>query len=242
MNYGSLMTQIPGELPAALGALSTGTVATIVFLGFAATCVVVVVQIGRLLNQRRREQFKLWAEGVGLVYNPGPNPLMREAFHHFKCLDLGERDRAAWHIATGDRGGYEVTAFEYRATSQTAGGSFKEYLTVIIIQPPFPLGSLLLRPRNTLDRMLSLVGMPEVDAGTPELAKMYHVECDDVEWARDVLTPTVCGQLLSDTVLPIAMDGKHAIIWQVGRATPERYDTLMLTLEGMLDRMRPRDA
>ncbi len=200
--------------------------------------VVVLMVAGHQQAKARRALLAAWASEHGLQFEESRRRDVDEQFPGFELFRRGS-GRYGENFMTGSWESCHLTIFEYHY--QTSSGSGKNRrtqhhrYTVIMLQPPFPLKPLSIRPEGWWDKVTAAFGWDDIDFESAEFSRRFHVGAPDRRWAFDVLTPRNMEFLMAHESIALHMDDRHLMIPLRGRIEPPAILEAIATGIAVLD-------
>jgi len=170
-----------------------------------------------LHEKKRREGMEAVAQKLGFRFDPGPDENHDEEYAQFAIFRRGH-SRVAKNTMTGavELFGRECRAqagdFRYRVTSGSGKNrSTRTYhFSYLVVHPPWPSPSLLVRPEGTFDKVKGAFGFDDIDFESEEFSRSFWVESSDKRFAYDVLHPRMMEFLLRER--PPMLDLEHGAL------------------------------
>jgi hypothetical protein len=175
-----------------------------VVVGFVALVGVLGVLAWRA-HQKRLAAMRALADELGFTFDPGDDHGHDEEYAQFAIFQRGHSRRAFATL----RGAVELFGqrcpavagdFSYKETS----GSGKNRSTTtytfsyVIVHPPWPSPSLVVRPEGVFDKLKGAFGFDDIDFESEQFSRAFWVESDDKRFAYDVLHPRMMEFLLAE--------------------------------------------
>lgn len=184
---------------------------------------IVVAVVGHQQAKARRAMLAGWAAENGLSFDESR---FRDVDDHYPGFDLFRRgsNRYGENLMTGSRGNCRLTIFDYHYQTQSGSGKNRSTqhhrYTVVILQPPFPLQPLSIRPEGFWDKITSAFGWDDIDFESAEFSRRYHVSAPARRWAFDVLTPRNMEFLMAREGVALHMNDHQLMMPLRGRIEP----------------------
>lgn len=158
-----------------------------------------------LHEKKRRDAMQLLAESMGFRFDAGPDESHDEDYAQFGIFRRGH-SRVAKNTMSGSielfgrRCRAQAGDFRYRVTSGSGKNrSTRTYnFSYVIVHPPWPSPSLLVRPEGMLDKVKGTFGFDDIDFESEEFSRAFWVESSDKRFAYDVLHPRMMEFLLRE--------------------------------------------
>ena len=141
-------------------------------------------------KQERLAQLSAWARSRRMYFEPGKVYGFDDLHPGISCLQDGD-GRYAFNIASGQRGDYEVTAFDYHYETESTDSdgdtdTTHHYFSAVMLQPEHALRPLLVRREGFFDKVKAGFGYDDIDFESAEFSRRFHVTAADKRWAYDV--------------------------------------------------------
>lgn len=192
----------------------------LIFVGFIALMIVVIV-LGARQAKQRREALAGWAAARGMTFQPDKDRRFEMQHPEFQALQRGS-DRYAFNITRGRFDGRDLIAFDYHyeTTSRDKDGktqTHNHYFSAVILEAELPLKELYIRPEGLFDGVKSFFGYNDLDFESAEFSRRYHVTAPDRQWAYDVLHARVIEYLLRQPPHAIVFGHRRVLVMRPGR-------------------------
>ncbi len=197
--------------------------------------IAVLVVMGIISAVRRRREFVAWAAARGLTLYPDDDREMDERYP-FDCLQQGH-DRLAYDICTGVIDGYEILLFHYDYETGSGDDESTWTLSAVILQSPFPLRPLLIRPEGMLDRVSAFFGADDIDFESAEFSRRFFVKSPDRKWAYDIIHQRMMEFLLESPQLTVEFSEDTMIVWDNGVFSIREFENAINLATGIMDRI-----
>lgn len=185
--------------------------------------VIVMAVVGHQQEKARRALLAAWASEHGLSFDQTRRRDLDDQFPGFELFRRGS-GRYGENFMTGNWESCHLAIFEYHYQTSSGTGknrSTKHYrYTVVMLQPPFPLKPLSIRPEGWWDKVTAAFGWDDIDFESAEFSRRFHVGAPDRRWAFDVLTPRNMEFLMAQDSLSLHMDDRQLMIPLRGRIQP----------------------
>ena len=219
--------------------LGFGELFPVVVVAFIAFAIVMIV-LGFKQAAKRRAALTAWAQKHGCRFERERRSLPEEPL--FRCLKQGS-NRYAENCIIGQCDGREMLAFDYHYETYSTDSEGRRQthhhrFGAVILGSAFPLASLFIRREGFFDKLTQFVGLDDIDFESAEFSRKFYVKAKEKRWAYDVITQDTMQFLLdyADGV-SIEFAEDKAIVWSSRKLSPEKYDTVIHTLAGVLDRI-----
>lgn len=200
--------------------------------------IIVIAVVGYQQAKARRAMLAAWAAQQGLHFDETRRRDMDDEFPGFDLFRLGS-NRYAENFMTGTRGAIPLTIFEYHFQITTSSGkqtnTHHHRFTIVILQPPFPLKPLSIRPEGLWDRVTAAFGWDDIDFESAEFSRRFHVSAPDRRWAFDVLTPRNMEFLMERDKVALHMNDRQLMMSLRGGAAPPAILDAIATGTTVLD-------
>ena len=179
--------------------------------------------LGHFQEKKRQQTLKQFAEARQWYFEPSRVRGFDSKYLQFDFLDRG-RNRYAHNIITGNHEGFEMEVFDYHyeTRSRDSDGKTKtrhHRFSVAIIEAPFPLKDLTIRPEGVFDKLSAAFGWDDIDFESSEFSRKFHVKSPDRRWAYDVLHQRMMAYLLENPQYEIFLSGRHLAV-----RSPKRFE------------------
>ena len=190
-------------------------------VGFAiAGFVVLVVGIGVLAyraHQKRLAELRELAARLGFTFDPGDDQGHDDEYAQFAIFQRGH-SRAAFATLRGELELFgrpcAVVAGDYRYKTDSGSGKNRSTTThtfsFLIVHPPWPSPSLVIRPEGVFDKLKGAFGFDDIDFESEQFSRAFWVQSDDKRFAYDVLHPRMMEFLLA--VRPPMLEIEHGAL------------------------------
>ena len=200
--------------------------------------VIIMAVIGHHQNKARRAALAAFAASEGLQFDATRQRGMEDVYPGFDLFRRGS-GRYAENFMTGSHGNCGMSIFEYHYQTQSGSGKRRSTqhhrYTVIMLQPPFPLRPLSVRPEGWWDKLTAAFGWDDIDFESAEFSRRFHVKSPDRRWAFDVLTARTIEFLMGRKELSLEMDDRQLMVPLRGRIEPPAILDAMATGIGVLE-------
>jgi len=185
---------------------------------------------------QRRKELAAWAQSKALNFSPSNVYDVDSSFPDFKCLHRG-RGRRAFNVITGQLGGREIIAFDYRYTTGSGKNRRTHNFSAMIVNASLPLKPLYIRREGFFDKITEFFGADDIDFESAEFSRKFFVKSPDKKWAYDVIHQRMMEYLLTAPKFSIQFAGDSIIAWSTLRFTPDDFQAAFDLIEGILDRL-----
>ena len=185
---------------------------------------------------QRRKELAAWAQSKALNFSPAKIHDMDSSFRDFKCLHRG-RSRRAFNVITGQLGGREIIAFDYRYTTGSGKNRQTHNFSAMIVTAPLPLKPLYIRREGFFDKITEFFGADDIDFESAEFSRKFFVKSPDKKWAYDVIHQRMMEYLLGAPKFAIQFAGDSIIAWRQTTFKPDEFQSAFDLIEGILDRL-----
>jgi hypothetical protein len=166
------------------------------------------------LEQRRTQELAALAQELGLRFDPRDDSAHDDEYAQFEIFRRGH-SRCAQRTMYGS---FELFGrpcrvrlgdFRYRVTrSNGKSTSTTTYrFSYLIVHPPWPLPTLLVRPEGLWDKLKGAFGFDDIDFESVEFSRAFHVQSNDKRFAYDVLHPRMMELLLAERPPMLDLEG-----------------------------------
>ena len=176
----------------------------LVIVGFFAVFVVVLV-VGYISAQKRREAMAALAGRLGLRFSPHKDHGLARQYEFLDKLRAG-RDRYAYNVLSGTYQGHEVLAFDYHYKTGSGKDTHHHYLSFFILRLPISVPELTIGPEGFFSKIAQAVGYDDIDFESHEFSRKFCVRSRNKKFAYDVCNARMIEYLLSNTDLTMEME------------------------------------
>jgi hypothetical protein len=166
---------------------------------FAAVFVVAIIA-----GYKRRKALREWAASKGLDFTHEKDKDFEDSHPDFKCFRVGD-SRYAENMSWGNWNGWEIIAFDYHYCTGSGKNRTTHTFSGVIIEAPFTLRPLSIRPEGFFDKFTEFFGLDDIDFESAEFSRRFFVKSPERKWAYDVLHARAMEFLLE------RQDGKYYI-------------------------------
>lgn len=161
-----------------------------VFPVFVIGLVVVVVIVGIIVSvmadSKRRQALAAIAFERGWDYNHDDPFDIPSTYEVFSCLNEGH-DREASNVISGEYEGLAFKAFDYEYKTGSGKDEHTNSFSAVIVQAPYPLKPISIRPEGFMDRVAGALGFDDIDFEWNEFNRAFYVKAADKQFAYDVI-------------------------------------------------------
>ncbi|OHB53991.1 MAG: hypothetical protein A2Y07_03770 [Planctomycetes bacterium GWF2_50_10] len=188
----------------------------------------------------RRKALEQWAVSNGLDYSPTKVYGLDDDYSSFDCLRQGS-NRYGYNIMQGKISSRPFLGFDYHYQVTTHTGKTTQThhynFSAIIVESPFLLKPLFIRPENIFDKLGEFVGLDDIDFESAQFSSQFYVKSPDKKWAYDIIHQGMMEYLLASPRFSIQFDLKNIIIWRSGKFEPEDFRVATDMVNGILGRI-----
>ncbi len=179
---------------------------------------VVLAIHGHKKEKERREALRAWAAERQLYFAPDKVRGFDDEHREFECLRSGS-NRYAFNIVAGRIEGFETRMFDYHYETHSTNSkgqrqTHHHQFSAVIVESPFPLLPLVIRPEHVFHKLSAAFGWDDIDFESAEFSRRYHVKAEDKRWAYDVIHGPVMEMLLRVEGMSIECGGRSMICYQ----------------------------
>ncbi len=184
--------------------------------GLVFVIVVIAMIVGFFEERKRREALAALAARLGLEFSRGRLRKFDRRYPNYGFLRKGS-NRYAENVIHGQMGEFGVETFDYHYetySTDAEGNTSTDHhrFSVLLLEAPFPLARLAIRPEGLLDKVSAAFGWDDINFESAEFSRKFHVSADDRRWAYDVLHPRTIDHLLRSPRHPISLHGRHLVV------------------------------
>jgi hypothetical protein len=182
-------------------------------------------------EQQRRDDMRQLGVELGLHFSPDDDDSHDDHYAQFEIFRRGHSRVAKCTLA----GAIELFErpcrvqagdFRYKVTSGSGKneGTTTYRFSYLIVHPPWPSPSLLVRPEGMFDRVKGAFGFDDIDFESEEFSRAFWVQSSDKRFAYDVLHPRMMEFLLAHRPPMLDLEG-GALCFSDGatRWTPDTF-------------------
>jgi hypothetical protein len=178
-----------------VGFLVAGVVALMVGLGVLAW----------RAHQKRLAEMRELAARLGFAFDPGEDRDHDDEYAQFEIFRRGH-SRAAFATLRGELELFgrpcRAVAGDFRYKTDSGSGKNRSTTThtfsFLIVHPPWPSPSLVVRPEGVFDKLKGAFGFDDIDFESEAFSRAFWVQSDDKRFAYDVLHPRMMEFLLAE--------------------------------------------
>jgi hypothetical protein len=143
------------------------------------------------------------AAELGLTFDPRPDYDHDEEYAQFAIFRRGH-SRCAHNTFRGDLELFGRTCaiccgdFKYEVDDGDNKGTTTHRFSYLVVHPPWPSPSLLVRPEGLFDKIKGAFGFDDIDFESVEFSRKFFVQSNDKRFAYDVLHPRMMEFLLAE--------------------------------------------
>ncbi|MFY9342318.1 MAG: hypothetical protein WAT39_07505 [Planctomycetota bacterium] len=165
-------------------------------------------------EQQRIQAMQALAAELGLHFDRGPDHDHDDRYAQFEIFRRGH-SRLAKNTVSGAIELFgrrcEVQLGDFRYKVDSGSGKNKStsthHFSYLIVHPPWPSPSLLVRPEGFFDKVKGAFGFDDIDFESEEFSRKYWVTSDDKRFAYDVLHPRMMEFLLHEQPPMLDLEG-----------------------------------
>ena len=162
----------------------------LLFGGFFVLVIVLAIHSHKK-EKERTEKLRQFAQARGWYFEPEKVRGFDSKYLEFDFLDRGS-NRYAYNILAGRHNDYEVEVFDYHYETRSTDSKGRRKTThhrfsVAVLDVPFPLKRLTIRPEGVFDKLSAAFGWDDIDFESAEFSRRFHVKAEDRRWAYDVI-------------------------------------------------------
>ncbi len=208
--------------------------------------VVVLIVAGAILAERakrkRREALAALADRLGFTFHAEDPYGLAFRYERFGPLSRGD-NRYAYNVLAGERPGLRVFAFDYHHQTYTHDSKGRRrthhhHASHLLVDHPYDLGRLLLRPEGFLDKVADAFGFDDIDFESAEFSRRYWVKAGDKRLAYDLLHPKQIEFLLEQPRFGLICEG-GSTLFSLGdrQCSPDEFEALLRLAKGFHERV-----
>lgn len=190
-----------------------------------------------LQDQKRQEAVRLWALGRGWRVWPGGEggPLYE---HPALALLSRGHSRRCGCLVRGELDGRPLALFDYQYVTGHGKNRTTHRYAVAIVDLPFPVRPLRIRPEHAFDKVGEFLGADDIDFESAEFSARFHVSSDDRKWAYDVIHARMMEFMLTaPSGFALEMGSHEIAVFKRGQARPADYEAAIGLIEGFRERI-----
>lgn len=183
--------------------------------------VIVLAVMNHQQEKKRREELAALAASHGWTFDAAQYRGYDARFVEFDFFDRGS-NRYAHNILAGESAGFSLEAFDYHYETHSTDSKGKRQthhhrFSVAILESPFPLKPLTIRPEGIFDKLSAAFGWDDIDFESAEFSGRFHVKSPDRRWAFDVIHQRAMEYLLNCPPLELHFSGQRIAVKGSGR-------------------------
>lgn len=220
-----------------------GTGPFLLFGLFVAAAIVFAVLWARA-EAKRRAAMAVLAERLGFEYHASDPFGLHLRYGFFEPLAKGE-NRYAYNILSGNRPPLGVLAFDFHYETHSTDSKGRRHThhhhaTHLVVDHPYDLGRLSVRPETLFDKVADAVGFDDIDFESAEFSKRYWVKAQDKKLAYDLLNPQAIEFLLKQPKVGLLCEGLSTLVsFGPRRCDPEEIEALLRIAKGFHELVPP---
>jgi hypothetical protein len=195
-----------------------------------------VAIIAWLIESGRRKALAELARRLGFDFAPGGAAWSGDEFEGYTPFGLG-RDRRAFNVLSGSRGGARWELFEYQYTTGSGKDRSTHRYGVALARVGLAFPRLTMRPEGWLDKVASMAGFDDINFESEAFSRRYHVKCDDRRRCYDLIDPRMIEYLLTLPAVHWQLGPGVVLIVRKGRYDPPELERTMVAITGLLERV-----
>lgn len=169
------------------------------FGGFLALVIVLAIHSHKQ-EKERTAKLAQFAAGREWYFEPEKVRDFDEKYSDFDFFRRGG-NRYASNILSGRHQEFEVEVFDYHYETHSTDSKGRRQthhhrFSVAVLDAPFPLKNLTIRPEGIFDKLSAAFGWDDIDFESAEFSRRFHVQSEDRRWAYDVIHPRTMEYLL----------------------------------------------
>jgi hypothetical protein len=190
---------------------------------------------------KRRQALAAWASAAGLSFDQSRHSEFEDRWE-FDCLRRGDH-RYAQNVMQGAFAGRPMIAFDYHYETHSTDSKGNRETTnhnfsAVIVECPFPLLPLFIRPEGILDKVAGFFGAEDINFESAEFSRKFFVKSPDKKWAYDVIHARTMEFMLSMPMHSLAFNDRYVIAYRDATfAAPAEFATAANLANGILDRL-----
>ena len=178
--------------------------------------VIIAIAVGGVMawkaEQKRRQEFALWALKHDWFYDHRTHDTLRNRFDFLDRLQMGH-SRQASHYLQGDWSGFPATAFCFNYTTGSGKHQQTHTLGVALIELEQFFPELRIYPENMLSRFGQFLGFEDIDLDSMEFSKAFTVRSGDKKLAYDFCNTNMMTLLLQNRSTALELEGRTLAIF-----------------------------
>lgn len=194
-----------------------------------------------LAASKRRQELQRWAMGRGLRFDPEDDASFESRFPEFPCLSEGDGERYAYNVMRGPWGSVPLRAFDYHYVTHSTDSkgnrqTHHHRFSAVMIECPWPLKPLMIRPEGLLDKVAAFFGHEDINFESAEFSRKFCVKSPDKRWAYDVIHARTMAFLLTQPRYHVQFAGSRVMVWDTATFTPQEFESAIGVATGIVDR------
>ena len=184
-------------------------------------------------EMQRQDALRVWAFERGWRVGPGGpgGPLYEHPA--VTLLDRGHSRRSGCLI-TGELEGQPLQLFDYQYVTGHGKNRTTHRCGVAILNVPFPVRPLRIRPENAFDKVGEFLGADDIDFESAEFSRRFHVSADERKWAFDVIHTRMMEFLLkAPPGWALEFGSDEIVAFRRGYARQADYEAAIMLLKGV---------
>ncbi|HKB15954.1 MAG TPA: hypothetical protein VKF62_07800 [Planctomycetota bacterium] len=193
-------------------------------------------------RRKRQEALAALADRLGFNFSAEDPFGLSYRYARFGPLARGD-NRYAYNVLAGERPGLRVFAFDYHHQTYTTDSKGRpqvhhHHASRLVVDHPYDLGRLLLRPEGFLDKVADAFGFDDIDFESAEFSRRYWVKAGDKRLAYDLLHPGQIEFLLAQPPFGLMCEGSSTLVSFGDRTcTPDEFEALLRLAKGFHERV-----
>ena len=184
--------------------------------------------------EKRRKMLAAWAAGHGLTFDKERDKSFHSRFEGLECVNEGH-SRYAYNIMRGDWGELPIVAFDYHYASGSGDDESDYHFSAVIIQCPFPLKPLRVRPEGFFDKIGAFFGFDDIDFESAEFSCKFHVKAADKRWAYDIIHQRMMEYLMTKPGFSLQLDERNIIVWDNSVFDADEFEAAAVHVRNVID-------
>ena len=193
-------------------------------------------------KRRRRAALADLAARLGFTFDETDPFDLEVRYERFAPLARGD-NRHAYNVLAGERPPLGVFAFDfhYETYSTDSKGNRQtqhHHASHLVVEHPYDLGRLLVRPEGFFDKVAGAFGFDDIDFESAEFSRRYFVKAGDKRLAYDLLNPQQIEFLLAQPKFGLICEGGATLVSLGERCcTPEEFEQMLRLARGFQERV-----
>ncbi len=190
--------------------------------------VVIIAWYASVLEKRRTEAFKQFADEVGLEFVPVDSTRLRSIRSQFSLFSRGSV-QVIKNVIVGDSGEVEIASFDFHYESGTGKNKTTSKQTVAVINSKqLKLPEFQLRPESILDKVGAFLGMADINFDNhPQFSAAFVLQGPDVEAIRKLFTAKILDFFVSRPGIHVEGGPAGLLIYRKTLRTPEEIRAVL---------------